>query len=212
MARRPAAATPPAPANEGGDPPDPLDAPDVTAPEDAGDASIGAAVAPEPAGDTRRARLGLGAELSLAALPTLTVVSVLWLVEAFADREVLFASLASSAFLIYRDPEHRMNSVTVLVVAQVLAAAIGFAIWSWLGSSYLSAALALALATFAMVALDAVHPPAVGTALTFAFRPGDDSDLALFLLALLLVVLLAGLSLGVNRMLRWLLHRDHGAR
>ena len=158
-------------------------------------------------GDTRRERLGLGAELTLALLPTVTVVFVLWLVEAFADRQVLFASLASSAFLIYRDPDHRMNSLGVLLAAQVLAAATGFGVWWLMGASYWSAGLALAVATFAMVALDVVHPPAIGTALTFAFRPGDDDNLALFLAALVLVAVLAGLSTATTHIVKRLTRR-----
>jgi hypothetical protein len=35
-----------------------------------------------------------------------------------------------------------------------------------------------------MIALDAVHPPAVSTSLTFALRSGAESELALFGLAL----------------------------
>ena len=130
---------------------------------------------------------------------------MLWLVEAFADRQVLFASLASSAFLIYRDPAHRMNSAKVLLVAQCIAVAIGFAAWSWLGSTYLSAGLALGVAIFAMVALDVVHPPALGTALTFAYRPGDDDNLGLFLVALLLVVVLTSLSTATTFALKRLM-------
>lgn len=170
--------------------------------------AIAPAAAPDPTGDTRRQRLGLMGELSLAALPTVTIILVLWLVEAFAERQVLFASLASSAFLIYRDPEHRMNSARVLLFAQVLAAGIGFAVWSWLGSSYLAAGLALGVATFAMVALDIVHPPAIGTALSFAYRPGDDDNFALFLVALLLVVVLTGLSTATTWTLRRLMRES----
>ena len=154
-----------------------------------------------------RHRLSVADELVLAVLPTLTVLAVLWLVEAFAERQVLFASLASSAFLIYRDPEHRMNSARTLLVAQVLAAVIGFGANWWLGASYVSAALALTAAIFAMVALDVVHPPAIGSALTFAFRPQTDDAFGLFLLALVLVVVLTGLSTVTTRLLRRLTHR-----
>ena len=132
--------------------------------------------------------------------------------EAFADRQVLFASLASSAFLIYRDPAHRMNSARVLLVAQLLAVAIGFGAWWWLGSSYISAGIALAVSIFAMVALDVVHPPAIGTALTFAFRPGDDDNLGLFLVALLLVVVLTSLSTATTYALKRLMGDEEPPR
>ena len=154
-----------------------------------------------------RHRLSLADELVLAVLPTLTVLLVLWLVEAFAARQVLFASLASSAFLIYRDPEHRMNSARTLLAAQVLAAGTGFAADLAFGPSYAAAAVALGVSIFTMIALDVVHPPAIGTALTFAFRPQTDDALPLFLLALVLVVVLTGLSTVTTRLLRRLTKR-----
>lgn len=49
----------------------------------------------------RKQRIGLKGELLLAAMPTLTVLLVLALVEALSNQRLLFASLASSAFLIY---------------------------------------------------------------------------------------------------------------
>ena len=80
---------------------------------------------------------------------------------------------------------------------------MGFAVWSACSAaSYVSAGVALAIAIFAMVALDVVHPPAIGTALTFAYRPGDEDNLGLFLVALLLVVVLTGLSTATTWTLR----------
>jgi hypothetical protein len=58
-----------------------------------------------------RRRLGWRGELALVALPTVTVLVVLALVEALARQRLLFASLASSAFLIYLDPTHPTNRV-----------------------------------------------------------------------------------------------------
>ena len=47
------------------------------------------------------------------------------------------------------------------------------------------------LATIAlMIGLDAVHPPAVSTSLSFAFRAGPDSNLLLFALAVGIVAVL----------------------
>lgn len=43
-------------------------------------------------------------ELALALMPTASVLGVLVLVEIFSRQRLLFASLASSAFLIYLDP------------------------------------------------------------------------------------------------------------
>ncbi len=53
-----------------------------------------------------RQRLDLKGEFVLALLPTLTVLAVLGFVETVSHQRLLFTSLASSAFLIYLDPEH----------------------------------------------------------------------------------------------------------
>jgi hypothetical protein len=64
-------------------------------------------MSPQPlqgANRSLRRRLGLKGVFALALLPTLMVLSVLGLVETLGRQRLLFASLASSAFLIYLDP------------------------------------------------------------------------------------------------------------
>lgn len=133
-------------------------------------------------------------ELALAVLPTATVLLVFALVESLSRQRLLFASLASSAFLVYMDPRHSTNRVRTLILSQGLASLIGFAANALLGDGYLSGGAAMALSIGSMIALDAVHPPAVSTALAFAFRTGPDSNLALFALALGLVAVLVVLQ------------------
>ena len=55
---------------------------------------------------TRIRRLRLREELLLAVLPTATVLLTLAVVEKLGRQHLLCAALASSAFLIYLDPEH----------------------------------------------------------------------------------------------------------
>lgn len=141
-----------------------------------------------------RARLPLGGELALAALPTATVLVMLALVEALTAQRLLFASLASSAFLIYLDPEHGTNRVRALVLSQALAAALGWALFAAFGPGYVAAGGALVATILLMVLLDVVHPPAVATAMSFALRAGDASNLALFGLALGIVAILVVLQ------------------
>jgi CBS-domain-containing membrane protein len=141
-----------------------------------------------------RQRLTVRGELALAALPTAMVLAVLALVEALTEQRLLFASLASSAFLIYLDPEHGTNRVRALLVSQLLAAGLGWGAYLVLGAGYGGAALALVLTILAMVLLDVVHPPAVATAMSFAFRAGDASNIALFSLALGITAVLVGLQ------------------
>lgn len=148
-----------------------------------------------------RARLRLRQELGLALLPTLTVVAVLVLIQFWSDQRLLFASLASSAFLIYLDPEHGANSARTLSVAQGVAALLGFGAQTLLGASYVAAGGAMVLVILLMVLLDVVHPPAVSTALNFAFRSGPESNLLLFGLAIGLIVVL----LALQRATLWLL-------
>ena len=155
-----------------------------------------------------RHRLSLKGELSLAVLPTVTILLVLALVEAFSKHRLLFASLASSAFLIYLDPEHGTNRIRTLVMSQGVAALIGFFSFSIFGPGYFAAAGAMILTIFLMILLDAVHPPAVATALGFAFRTGDESNLFLFGLAIGIVVLL----ILLQKVSLWMIARSPFAR
>ena len=150
-----------------------------------------------------RQRLHLKGELMLAALPTATVLLVLFLVETLSEQRLLFASLASSAFLIYMDPEHGTNRVRTLLISQISAALIGLATFMVLGPGYDAGALAMVLTILLMIVSDAVHPPAVSTALSFSLRAGDESNVALFGLA---VAITAALVL-MQRAALWMLAR-----
>lgn len=152
-----------------------------------------------------RPRLDLRHELALALLPTAVVLIMLCGVEAFSRQRLLFASLASSAFLIYVDPEHPVNGMRTVVVAQSLAALIGFGADRLLGPGYLAAGLAMVVTIVVIIAANAMHPPAVSTSLTFAFRASAASSLSLFGLSMVLIVLLVALQ----RASLWLLRRFH---
>lgn len=144
----------------------------------------------QPAGrEVRRARRRLGwkQELLLALLPTATVLA---LVEAFSSQRLLFASLASSAFLIYLAPEHGTNRTRTLLIAQLGASVIGYVAFQTLGPGYHSAAVAMVVTIALMIIADAVHPPAVATTLSFAFKASTESNLLLFACAVGLVVIL----------------------
>lgn len=150
-----------------------------------------------------RPRLGLRQELTLALLPTVTVLLMLAGVESFSRQRLLFASLASSAFLIYLDPEHPANRIRTVILAQTCAALFGFGADWLLGAGYFAAAVAMVLTILVTIALNAMHPPAVATSLTFAFRANPASSLSLFGLSMGLIVLLVILQ----RASVWLLRR-----
>lgn len=137
-----------------------------------------------------RQRLRLRDELLLAFVPTATVLIVFAAVEALTNQRLLFASLASSAFLIYLDPEHGTNRTRTLAMSQLAAAVLGFLAFELIGPSYLAGAAAMVATITLMILADAVHPPAVATALAFAFRTGDERNLVLFAVAVGLVVVL----------------------
>ncbi|MBW3622816.1 MAG: HPP family protein [Armatimonadetes bacterium] len=157
----------------------------------------------EGANRSLRRRLNLKGEFTLALLPTLTVLAVFLLVEAFSNQRLLFASLASSAFLIYLDPEHGTNTTRTLVLSQMMAAFVGFGSLLALGPGYSAAGLAMVVAITLMIFMDAVHPPAVSTSLAFSFKAGPESNLAVFGLAVAIVVVL----IGLQRLTLWLLAR-----
>lgn len=150
--------------------------------------------APAVPAPLERPRLPLRDELLLALLPTITVLLVLALVEAYSHQRLLFASLASSAFLIYLDPRHRTNSARTLLLAQLSAAGVGYLVHTLLGDGYWAGAVAMLVIIGLMIALQAVHPPAVSTALSFAFKGERESNLWLFVGAVVLIVLLVALQ------------------
>lgn len=147
-------------------------------------------------------RRSLRADLTLALMPTVTVLLVFTLVEAWSRQRLLFASLASSAFLIYLDPEHKTNSVRTLILAQVPAALLGFAAHALLGPTFWAAGGAMVIVIYGMIFIRVMHPPAVSTALSFALGAGAGRGLALFGLCLGLIVLLIFLQRLIVHLLR----------
>jgi CBS-domain-containing membrane protein len=153
---------------------------------------------------SRRSRIGLRRELLLALAPTITVLLVLALVEAVTRQRLLFASLASSAFLVYLDPGHASNKTRTLIRAQLGAAVIGLLAFQALGPGYASAGVAMVLTIVGMVVFDVVHPPSIATALSFGLKAGNADNLALFALALGITVVLIGLQkLSMWMIARW---------
>ncbi|ARV59051.1 HPP family protein [Nostocales cyanobacterium HT-58-2] len=144
----------------------------------------------KPGNSRKRQRLTLKGEFALASMPTLVILTVLAIVEVLSRQRLLFASLASSAFLIYLDPQHGTNTVRTLVISQMLAATIGLLTYLALGSGYLSAGSAMILTIVLMILLDVVHPPAVATSLSFALKAGNKNNLVLFGLAVGIVAIL----------------------
>lgn len=143
-----------------------------------------------PASKSIRKRLTLKDELILALLPTSIVLIVFILVEALSNQRLLFASLASSAFLIYLDPQHATNRVKTLVLSQLMAASVGLVFFQLVGPTYGAAAVAMVVTIVAMIVLDVMHPPAVATGLSFAFKAGNESNVVLFGLAVLITAIL----------------------
>ncbi len=161
---------------------------------------------PKPITETTRSfrhRLSLKEELLLATAPTLTVLGIMALVELLTQQHLLFASLASSAFLIYLDPYHRSNTTRSLILSQLMAATIGLLANLVLSAGYRSGAVAMVITIALMIMLDIVHPPAVSTSLNFAFSASSKNNLALFSFAVGVIALLVGLE----RFMLWVLAR-----
>jgi CBS-domain-containing membrane protein len=157
---------------------------------------------PGPAAKTRRLRTL--DELLLALLPTVTVLLMFGLLEAFGRHHLLCASLASSAFLVYLDPEHQTNAVRTLIISQMSAAGVGWVLWLVLGPGYAALGGSMALSILLMILLDALHPPAISTALAFAMHT-DENGFLLFGFAGLITAVLVLLQ----RAMLWLLRSKH---
>ena len=149
-----------------------------------------------------RDRLSRRGELLLAAFPVVTILAVLGTVEAVSRQDVLFGSLAGSAFLIYLDPEHPTNSVRTLVLSHAVGALAGWAAHVALGDGVAAMSAALVTTVVVMILADAVHPPAAGTALAFALRDQFSSALGLFALAVAMVALLVVVEVVLLRVFR----------
>lgn len=151
-----------------------------------------------------RQRLSLREELLLAIAPTLTILSLMALVEVLSRQRLLFASLAVSAFLIYLDPHQASNSARSLILSQLMAATISVLANFILGAGYSAAAVAMVLTIVLMIVLDVVHPPAVATSLNFGFLAGSQNNLVLFSLAVGGMAVL----LRLQRFALWILTRS----
>ncbi len=146
--------------------------------------------APRPMERLTGRHLSLEQELMLASLPTVIVLIVFALVGLLAQQEILFTSLASSAFLIYINPAHPMNNTRTVIIAQMIGAIAGFSAYAIFSLNYLAVGAAMIFTIVLMIVLNVAHPPAVSTALLFGLSGKRPIDLALFAFALLLTVTL----------------------
>jgi ABC-type proline/glycine betaine transport system permease subunit len=80
----------------------------------------------EGANRALRRRLDLTDALLLAFTLSVVILVVFALVEVFSKQRVLFASLATSAFLLYLDSQYGTNTVRTLFFSQMAAAVKGF--------------------------------------------------------------------------------------
>ncbi len=142
-------------------------------------------------------RLRTRQQLGLAIMPTVVVLLMVAGVEAFSDQLLIFASLASSAFLVYLDPERLRNRARTFFVAQGSAALLGFGFVSMFGTGFLAAAVTIVLTVVLIISWDAMHPPAMSTALSFALHTASLKTLLIFGLAMLVVGSFAGLQKAV---------------
>ncbi|MGI8550373.1 MAG: HPP family protein [Dehalococcoidia bacterium] len=114
-------------------------------------------------------RSGLIGDLLLAAPPTLTVLGSVFLLQLFRHQRILFASLASSAFLVYREPAHPMDGIRQTIPAHLIGVGLGVGAALLLHPGYIAGAVAMTSTILVLVLLRIVHPPAISTALGFAF-------------------------------------------
>jgi CBS-domain-containing membrane protein len=141
-----------------------------------------------------RLRLSVRQQVGLAIMPTVVVLLMVVCVQALSDQLLIFSSLASSAFLVYLDPEHPTNRVRTFLIAQGSAALLGFGSVSLLGTGFLAAGATMVLTILLIITLDAMHPPAMSTALSFAFHPNSLKTLVIFGLAMLVIAALVALQ------------------
>ena len=139
-------------------------------------------------------RLSVRQQFGLAIMPTVVVLLMVGCVQALRNQPLIFTSLASSAFLVYLDPEHPTNRVRTFLIAQGSAALLGFGSVSLLGTGFLAPGVALVLTIVLIISLDAMHPPAMSTALSFAFHASSPKTLAIFGVTMVVIASLVALQ------------------
>jgi CBS-domain-containing membrane protein len=139
-------------------------------------------------------RLSVRQQFGLTIMPTVVVLLMFGCVQALRNQPLIFTSLGSSAFLVYLDPEHPTNRVRTFLLAQGSAALLGFGSVSLLGTGFLAAGVTMVLTVVLVITLDAMHPPAMSTALSFAFRTNSFKALAIFGLAMVVIASLVVLQ------------------
>lgn len=149
----------------------------------------------------------LGGELALAGPPTVTLLLALFFTNQLTRHPVLFTSLASSAFLIYQDPMHRKNSLSVMAIGQAAGAIAGICASLLLGQGYISVAVAVMLTIILLVPLNAVHAPGISSAMGFALLSPAYGLLAAFAVAVGIIIILAVFQQLASRTLVWLENR-----
>jgi CBS-domain-containing membrane protein len=102
-----------------------------------------------------------------------------------------------------------------MIVAQLLGFIFGLGADMALGPGYLAGAVAMAITIVTLIVFDIVHPPAVSTALAFAFVTTKDKVLLIFLIALVLIAALVLLQrvavLTLSRIERSVVRLEHEA-
>ena len=124
--------------------------------------ALGPAIAPVPLREALRA--GLGALIGLGLLGF--VIHVLPLHPALT----LIAPFGASSVLIFAVPNSPLAQPWSVIVGNTVSALIGVAVCLSVADPFLSVALAVGLAIFAMILLRAVHPPAGAVAMTAAMN------------------------------------------
>ena len=119
--------------------------------------------------EPERRRMSVWDELLLALLPTATVLLMIALIESLGRHHLLCASLASSALLIYLDPEHQTNAVRTLILSQMTAAGVGFT-----GAGSLSFDAALGWSFSGAWGVLAVLVGGLGAAAVLGTRKGEE--------------------------------------
>ena len=147
-------------------------------------------------------RLSVRQQFGLAMMPTVVVLLMVSCVQALGNQPLIFTSLASSAFLVYLDPQHPATGVRTFLIAQGSAALLGFGSVSLLGTGFLTPGVALVLTMFLIIPLNAKHPPAISTALSFAFHKSSLKTLAIFGLTMLVIASLVALQKAALRLVQ----------
>ncbi|MFH1786298.1 MAG: HPP family protein [archaeon] len=151
-----------------------------------------------------------------------TIAFIVYILRGVLNQPILLASISSTVFAIYFMPKAKSSRLRCVFGGHLTAAIVGFIIvygfegmmlpfMSELEEMVILGAASVTIAAILMAYFDVEHPPAAGTALTFAFSIRQPHMIGILFLALSAVVAISAFRGGLHVLERRVVDAEHAA-